>query len=55
MKYYEDEEYKEAMKEYSEYSQRCSISNKFDPKDSCVFEKRNEFAKKLNEIKEKYV
>lgn len=52
--YWEDEEYKVAIKEYSEYRQRCYSLNEFDAKDNWAFQKRDEWAKKLNEIKDKY-
>lgn len=51
---YEDKEYKEAVKEYADYAQRCRMLNEFDPNNRVFFNKRDEWAGKLLEIKEKY-
>ena len=52
--YWEDEEYKVAIEKYSDFKQRCNSLNKFDPKDNWAFQKRDEWAKKVNEIKNRY-
>lgn len=49
--YWEDEEYKVAIKEYSNYRQRCYSLNEFNPNDNWAFQKRDEWAKKVAEIK----
>jgi hypothetical protein len=54
IEYWEDEEYKEAVKGYSEYNQRCSMLNEFDSNNRSCFNKRDEYALKMNLIKEKY-
>ena len=52
--YWEDEEYKEAMKEYSRYSQMCQNLNEYDPKNRIFFNKRDEALRKSHDIMIKY-
>ncbi|WP_252251157.1 hypothetical protein [Clostridium sp. VAP52] len=52
--YWEDEEYKIAIKEYSEFRQRSYSLNEFNHNDTWAFQKRDEWAKKVNEIKNRY-
>lgn len=52
-KYWEDVEYKDAIKEYSEWNQRCLTLNEFNPNDSWAFTKRDECVKRLADIKSK--
>lgn len=52
--YWENEDYKEALNGYSDYSQMCRSLNQFNPKDQWAFSKRDMYAEKMNEIKEKF-
>lgn len=52
--YREDKEYNVAIKEYSYYRQLCYSLNEFNSNDNWAFQKRDEWAKKVNEIKNSY-
>lgn len=52
--YWEDEEYKEALQGYSDYSKMCGSLNQFNPNDQWAFNKRDMYSKKMNEVKKNY-
>ena len=52
--YWEDEEYKEAIKEYSYYSQMCQNLNEYDSKNRVFINKRDEALRKSHDIMIKY-
>ena len=53
--YWDNPEYNEVIKNYSEYRQMCGSLNEYDPKDQWAFEKRDLYLRKASRIKNKLI